>query len=223
MSHVTAFLVTYGYWALFLMVIARQICLPVPANLALVAAGIMARSGALNPYAVIAISVAAFLLADFAWFELGRTLGLQVLHLICRLSRDASICEDQMTAKLDVIGWKTLVVAKFVIGLDSIAAPMAGLKGFTRWRFLLFDSIGAALWSVAYFAAGLLLSKQASSLAATFPKMAPFAIVAFTIVIAFLVARRLGHWHRSSMRKTLLVSPPAVGTPAGRGFTDPAH
>ena len=200
MSHVTAFLLTYGYWALFLMVIARQICLPVPANIALVAAGIMARSGALNPVAVIAVSVGAFLVADFAWFELGRTLGLQALHLVCRLSRDASICEDQMTAKLDLIGWKTLVVAKFVIGLDSIAAPMAGIKGFTRWRFLLFDSIGAALWSGAYFAVGLLLSKQASSVAAEFPRMAPFAIASFSIVFAFLVARRLSRWHCSRRR-----------------------
>ena len=196
MSHITGLLLTYGYWALFVIIIARQACLPVPANLALVVAGAMARSGTLNPIGVIGVSVGAFLCADFAWFEMGRTLGPRTLRLICSLSHDSHFCEESIIAKLDLMGWRTLVIAKFIIGLDSIAAPMAGVKGLTRSHFLLFDSIGATLWSGTYFAAGLLFSKQLADTARHFPHIALFAALAILIVFLLLIARRLSRWHR---------------------------
>ena len=48
MSEMVQFLARHGYWLLICAVLGRQACLPIPANLILVAAGALARSGKLN-------------------------------------------------------------------------------------------------------------------------------------------------------------------------------
>jgi membrane protein DedA with SNARE-associated domain len=63
---VVEFLARHGYWVLFLSVLGRQACLPVPANLLLLAAGALVGLGKLNVAGIIASSMAAFLLADTA-------------------------------------------------------------------------------------------------------------------------------------------------------------
>jgi rhodanese-related sulfurtransferase len=40
----------------------------------------------------------------------------------------------------------TLIIAKFVPGLATLAPPVAGQNGMGYWPFLLFDGIGSTLW-----------------------------------------------------------------------------
>jgi len=75
MNEMVAFLAKHGYWILFISVLGRQACLPVPANLLLLAEGALAGLGKLSFVNVVAVSVIAFLLADFAWYEAGRSGG----------------------------------------------------------------------------------------------------------------------------------------------------
>jgi rhodanese-related sulfurtransferase len=50
----------------------------------------------------------------------------------------------------------TLMIAKFVPGLATLAPPVAGQNGMGFGRFLFFDGIGAALWVGALLTAGRL-------------------------------------------------------------------
>ncbi len=66
------FLARHGYWLLVGAVLGRQACLPVPANLFLLAAGALAHSGNMNLSAALVVSVMTFMVADFAWYSAGR-------------------------------------------------------------------------------------------------------------------------------------------------------
>jgi hypothetical protein len=57
-------------------------------------------------------------------------------------------------------GSRTSMIAKFVIGLDEAAPPLAGLSGRGRFHFLSFDAIGAALWAGTYTGLGYVFSKD---------------------------------------------------------------
>src|SRR6516162_11569505 len=57
-------------------------------------------------------------------------------------------------------GPQVLVVAKFVVGLDAAAPPLAGISGTSRLRFVAFDAVGAALWSGAYAGLGYIFSQD---------------------------------------------------------------
>ena len=66
------------YLILWVAVFARQICLPVPANLFLLTAGALARSGELNMSVVMCVGILGCLAGDLAWFEAGRHWGSQI-------------------------------------------------------------------------------------------------------------------------------------------------
>ncbi|MCC6392570.1 MAG: sulfurtransferase, partial [Bryobacterales bacterium] len=57
-------------------------------------------------------------------------------------------------------GLKSLLISKFVPGLNAVAAPMAGNSGAGIGRFLAYDALGAAIWSASYMSLGYVLSDQ---------------------------------------------------------------
>jgi membrane protein DedA with SNARE-associated domain len=91
MHETLRFLAEHGYWLLVGAVLGRQACLPIPANLFLVAAGALARSGRLSLSESTGLSVATFLFADFAWYGAGRRFGDRMLHFVCGLSSDPGV------------------------------------------------------------------------------------------------------------------------------------
>jgi membrane protein DedA with SNARE-associated domain len=75
MKETVEFLAKHGYWLLFVAVLGRQACLPVPVDLLLLAASALAGLGRLSFTGIIAFSVTAFLLADLTWYAAGRRWG----------------------------------------------------------------------------------------------------------------------------------------------------
>jgi membrane protein DedA with SNARE-associated domain len=116
MNETVHFLERHGYWLLVGAVLGRQACLPIPANLFLIAAGALARSGRLSLSAIVAVSVLTFVLADVAWYEAGRRLGDRILHFLCGLTRDAGACVHSATDAFARHGVRTLLFSKFVVG-----------------------------------------------------------------------------------------------------------
>jgi len=196
MKEMVAFLAKQGYWLLFVSVVGRQACLPVPANLLLVAAGALAGLGKLSLIGIVAVSVAAFILADLAWYEAGLKWGGKTLHLVCGSSRNPASCVAQMTERFSRHGVNLLLVSKFIIGLDAVAAPLAGISRTDRRRFLLFDATGAVLWSSAYVALGWTFSDQLDRVATYSGKIGDLALFAGAAALAVLIVRKVVRWHR---------------------------
>jgi membrane protein DedA with SNARE-associated domain len=126
MNEMLHFLAKHGYWLLAAAVLGRQACLPIPANVLLVAAGALARSGKLTAAGIICVSVSTFLAADLAWYEAGRRTGNRVLHFVCGLSPGPESCVNKATSAFALHGVRTLLISKFIVGLDAVAAPMTG-------------------------------------------------------------------------------------------------
>ena len=88
MNTIVQFVIRHGYPILFAALFARQIGLPVPAPLFLLAAGALAAAGKLALVPALGLAVIACVLADWIWYEAGRRRGDKVLHFIHRLARD---------------------------------------------------------------------------------------------------------------------------------------
>ena len=104
------------YPILFVAVLARQLCLPVPALLFLLSGGALAGAGKLNYIGVLVMAVSGCLLADLVWFEAGRLRGKRVLRLICALTPDPSLCIRRGREVFAKKGLRVLLIAKFVPG-----------------------------------------------------------------------------------------------------------
>ena len=152
----THFLLLYGYLLLFCWVLVEQFGIPLPATPVLLAAGALTAGGQISfPLAFLA-GLVATLSADSAWFFIGRRYGHHVLRLLCKLSMEPTICVRRTQ---DFFGRRrsaTLMIAKFVPGLATLAAPVAGQNGMSFGRFLVFDCVGATLWRGTMLTAGRL-------------------------------------------------------------------
>jgi membrane protein DedA with SNARE-associated domain len=150
----------HGYTLLFCWILAEQGALPIPSIPLLVAVGSLIRTGSLHAGAVMACCLAGGLAADLVWFYFGRTRGKRVLRFICRLSLEPDSCVRQTENTFLRHGLNTLLIAKFVPGLNAVAAPLAGDSGVAVTRFLVIDSLGIMLWSGVYVGIGYLFSDQ---------------------------------------------------------------
>lgn len=154
------FLAHTTYPVVLISVFARQLCLPVPAVLFLIAGGALAGMGRISVEGILVVAVLGCLLADIVWFEAGRLYGKRVLKLLCALASDPSFCIRRARTTCGRYGLPVLLVAKFIPGLDGIAPPFAGMAGFSLVRFLLYDAGGSCLWSGAYLTVGFIFARE---------------------------------------------------------------
>ena len=159
-KYVSYYLIHTTYLVLFVAVLARQLCLPIPAILFLLSGGALAGSGKLSYPGITLAAVLGCVLADLVWFEAGRLRGKRVLRLLCALAPDPSYCIRNSKATFAKKGVRALLIAKFIPGLDGICPPLAGMTGASRVDFLLYDAVGSALWSGAYITCGFIFAKE---------------------------------------------------------------
>ena len=125
MEEVQVLLSTYGLWFVALVVTADQLGIPIPAPPALVVCGGLVGTGQLDAGATLLAATLPALAADLLWFEIGRRKGHGVLRLLCRISLEPDSCVRSTRASFERRGPKTLLFAKFVPGLQTIAPPLA--------------------------------------------------------------------------------------------------
>jgi membrane protein DedA with SNARE-associated domain/rhodanese-related sulfurtransferase len=196
MNAIVLLLVKHGYSVLFVSVFARQMWLPVPAILFLIAAGALADSGRMNWAVTLGLAITACLLADMVWYEAGRRWGAQILHFIHGLALDPDAAARRSKETFVRHGPRTLMLAKFVVGLDAATPPLAGLSGTSRTRFIAFDAVGAVLWSGAYAGLGYVLGKDLDRAAAYAARLGTLWVIVVLSALAMYVGRKLVRWHR---------------------------
>ena len=149
-----------GYPLLFLWVLAEQGALPIPSVPLLITVGAVIHTGGLHTLPAIACCVAGALISDTFWFFLGRYKGKSVLRFFCRVALEPDSCVRQTENAFVKYGSKTLLIAKFIPGLNAVAAPLAGDSGIGAASFLALDALGTIIWSSTFFALGYLFSNQ---------------------------------------------------------------
>lgn len=149
-----ALLARQGYALTFALLFAEALGLPFPAAIALVAAGAGVASHTLYGPAVLLAAMFALLIGDSAQFWLGRYSGWALLGFLCRLSMNPETCILRSAESFYKRGKMTLVVAKFIPGINTMAAPLAGSMKMRFWQFLRLDFLGALLYTTTYLLVG---------------------------------------------------------------------
>jgi len=134
----------HGYAVVFLVVLAEAVGLPVPAAIALLAAGAAVASGALRAPVLLLVAVIGMLIGDSLLFVLGRYMGWSLLGWLCKLSANPETCIMRSAESFYKRGKLTLVIAKFIPG---VMRPML---------FFQLDLAGAVLYAAAYASLGFL-------------------------------------------------------------------
>ena len=191
---VRTLLLQHGYWFLFLYIFAVQAGVPIPADPLLLIMGALAGDHFYTLAGALAVVLAASLIVDCCWYEVGRRGGRSVLALLCKLSLEPDTCIRKTESTFSQRGPWALLFTKFVPGMGLVAMPLSGLIRMPRWRFLLADAGGTLLWSGTYLTAGFMFHRQVSAIIEALGLLGRKAgIVAFSLIglyLAFKYAQR---------------------------------
>jgi membrane protein DedA with SNARE-associated domain/rhodanese-related sulfurtransferase len=178
----------YGLWLVFANVLALQVGLPLPAYPTLILIGAVSARGDFSLMQVIGVAVVASLVADVAWFIAGRRFGRRVLGLMCRLSLSPDTCVRQTEQIYERWGPPSLMVAKFVPGFAAVATGMAGSMRTPIARFVVFDAIGALLWSGVAATLGWIFRNAVDEVIATLEQAGRWGLVALLAALGLYLA-----------------------------------
>lgn len=204
MRELLDFLARHGSTVVFAAVLVEQMGVPIPAAPVLLAAGALCGLGELDTRITVILALLACLISDTVWYTLGRVKGLRVLRTLCRISLEPDSCVSSSRLWFHRLGLWTLIVAKFVPGLSTIAQPMAGLTLMPVWRFLLSDAAGSLLWSGSFLALGYFFRRQLEAAAGIALSLGS----RLGIVLVLLLAAYIGYkyWQRRRFIKSLRIA-----------------
>jgi membrane protein DedA with SNARE-associated domain len=180
------FLMTYGYWAVFVFVAIESIGIPFPGETMLLVAAIDA--GTTHQLSIVLVILAATcgaILGDNLGFWIGREGGYRLLR---RYGRYIGFNERRVKLGLYLFrthGGKIVFFGRFVAVLRAWAAFLAGVNRMQWGRFLLFNALGGMIWATLYGLGGYFLGEEIHRL--TGPVGIVTIVLAVLIIIASLI------------------------------------
>ncbi len=98
----------------------------------------------------------AMVVGDTLLFLAGRYSGWALLGFLCKVSANPETCILRSAESFYRRGKTTLVIAKFIPGVNTMGPPLAGSMKMPFGQFLRFDFMGTVLYVFAYFTLGFL-------------------------------------------------------------------
>ncbi|MFZ5428022.1 MAG: DedA family protein [Thermodesulfobacteriota bacterium] len=185
----TQLLAEYGYLAVFAGSILEG-------ETILILAGFAAHQGYLSFPLAVAIGFLGGALGDQTFFFLGRMYGRGLIDRFPRLK----IHVERVNGLIDRFHSLVIIMVRFMYGLRVAGPVVIGTSGIPAWRFMVFNLLGAALWSFLVCGAGYVFGH---ALELVFDNIKRYEEAAIIVVIAVAVAWSLArHLVRGKKART---------------------
>jgi membrane protein DedA with SNARE-associated domain len=143
---IVEFFQAYGYVAVFSVLLACGLGVPIPEDISLVAGGIISGLGYTHVHTMFAVGMAGVLVGDGFMFIAGRIYGVRVFRtpVLRRIITESRY--DKVGEKFHKYGKWILFAARFMPGLRSVVFISAGMtRRVTFTRFLATDGLAALI------------------------------------------------------------------------------
>src|SRR5216683_1728303 len=155
MDAVFQWITTYGYGAIFLLLMLGVVGLPIPDETLLVFCGYLISRGRMNPLAAWLSALAGSWCGISLSYMIGRTLGLGFVH---RFGKYVHITEARLQKVhewFDRIGHWALFVGYYIAGVRHFTAIIAGTSCLEYRHFATYAYSGAFVWVCPVLGLGL--------------------------------------------------------------------
>src|ERR1700679_230649 len=154
MNSMMFLLLRHTYSVIFGWVLIEQAGLTIPSIPLMLAAGTMSAAHKMPVASALPVVRLVCLIADSMWYFMGKRYGSKVLDLLCRFSLEAASFVSRTQGTVTKRGAFTLLFAKFVPGLSTMAAPIVGQAKIPYPTFVLYDMTGTLIWASVWLFAG---------------------------------------------------------------------
>ena len=201
MEAVFGWVQTYGYGALFGILIFGIVGLPVPDETLLVFCGYLISQGKLTAAGTLAAAVGGSWCGISVSYWIGRTLGLGVVHRFGRFLHVNDQQLDRVHGWFDRRGHWALFFGYYIAGVRHLTAIIAGASKLDFVSFIRFAWTGALCWALVFLTLGYFIGEQwrrAAELVHSY--LTYFSAALILLVVLLFVARRV--WRRRSIDRT---------------------
>jgi membrane protein DedA with SNARE-associated domain len=182
-----SYLARYGYGAVAGALLLENAGLPVPGETILLLASFAAYSEhRLQLELIIVVAITAATLGDNLGFVIGFYGGRPLLDRYRQVLHVPPSAIERGERLFLRYGAATIFFARFVAGLRVVAGPLAGVLRMPWRRFLLFNTLGAAVWVTVVASAGYLFGRHWEDLSRIFRNANVITLVAAAILVLFL-------------------------------------
>lgn len=122
-----------------------------PGDSLIFAAAAFAASGALNMYILVGILMLAAILGDTSNYEIGRVLGNRIVKSGKFIKKKHL---DKTHKFYEKYGGKTIIFARFIPIVRTLAPFVAGIGKMNYSKFISFNAIGGVIWVLGVSALG---------------------------------------------------------------------
>jgi len=182
-----------GYFAVFGLVAAESLGVPLPGETALVAAATYAgATHHLSVWAIFAVGCAAAVLGDSIGYLIGYKGGYRLLR---RWGKYIRFDEPRIKVARYLFtrhGGKVVFFGRFVSILRTYAAFLAGVAMMRYRRFLVFNALGGVAWTALYTFGAYFAGKTLARLTTPVDIIVGAVALIAVIVAVVFVHRRLG-------------------------------
>jgi len=164
-----------------------------PGDSLIFAAATFAAMGMLNIYALIGILMIAAILGDTANYEIGRYFGDKLIKIGGgRLIKQEHL--DKTNGFYEKYGGKTIIIARFVTIVRTLAPFVAGIGKMTYRKFITFNAVGGIFWVITVSAFGYFFG--------TIPIIKDNFSIAVIVIVLISIMPAVIEIIRSKLKKT---------------------
>jgi membrane protein DedA with SNARE-associated domain len=189
LAAVAPYLAHYGYLAVGGLLLVEDFGLPVPGETVLIVAAVYAGAGRMSIVAVALIALLAAITGDSIGWVIGRHGGHR---LLARYGRYVLLTPPRVARAEEFFarhGNKIVPVARFFDGLRQANGIIAGMAGMPFPRFLILNTLGAALWVGTWTTVGDLAGRHIGTLYSVIVRYGTYELLALAVLAAALLVR----------------------------------
>jgi membrane protein DedA with SNARE-associated domain len=186
---------TYGYFAIFSLLVLGIVGLPVPDEFLLASCGFLVFKGDLQLVPTLLSALAGSTCGITLSYTIGRTVGWKFLH--SRWGRFLHVKDDHIKRVhhwFDKIGHWALMVGYFIPGVRHFTAIVAGTSKLEYRNFAIFAYGGAAIWVSVFVFIGYHFGRNFRAILDTVRSHIETASIILAIVIVAYIAFRYFRW-----------------------------
>jgi membrane protein DedA with SNARE-associated domain len=184
------FIASYGYVAIFVLMLLESACIPVPSELIMTFGGALAAGAVpgtqLNLAGVIIAGVAGNVAGSYVAWAVGRYGGQAALRRWGRRLRVRDHDLERATQWFDRYGPRAVLIGRLLPVVRTFISLPAGIAGMDPVRFGIYTTLGCIPWTAALAYAGYLVGANWHSIVDGF--RGPTYVVAGLVVIVSAIA-----------------------------------
>jgi len=181
-----------GYAGVFALMLIETIFPPLPSEVILPLAGMRAANGPLGLGGVVASATAGAMVGNYFWYLLARSIGLERFRaFVTRHGRWLTLDwgdVEKVRRLFDRFGAGLVFLGRMLPTIRTFISVPAGLVDMSLVKFLIWSTLGTAIWSGVLAGAGYLLGREFQAIDAV---AGPVSSIVVAAILLWYVWRQL--------------------------------